>query len=107
MEKGKISNEHKLTQLELMQLKEQREKIITNAAVASVGVLDLALLKLLSKTFGTEDMTIRDFGLLFLGGGYSFLGLILMGVNAIDYMDMKNGFYKKDNSKKRIRKKTR
>ena len=107
MEKGKKNFEHKLTQLEIMQLNEQREKIFTNAVFATVGVLDLTLLKLLSKTFGTDDMTVRDFGLLFLGGGYSFLGLTLMGVNAIDYFDMKKEFLGVKENKPKIRKRVK
>lgn len=93
MEKKKKENGRSLTQLEIQQLKEQRKKIVVNAAVAAVGALDVALLKTFSNTIGTDDQTVSDLIFLFLGGGSCYLGSVLTGVNAIDYMDMKKGIY--------------
>lgn len=100
----KRNNGRSLTELELRLLKEQRRKIITCAAFASVGAIDLALLKTLSSTIGTDDITATDLMLLLLGGGSSFLGLTLGTTNTIDYFDMKKSFSNGD-SKKRVRKK--
>jgi len=102
MGKGIKMNNHTLTELEIRQLKEQRQKIITNAAFVSAGVIDLALLKMLSSTVGTDDMTAADLAFLFFGGSSSLLGLTLMGINAIDYMDMKNNIYKRVKTKSQI-----
>lgn len=101
MEKEKRikKNNHSLNELEIKQLKEQRRKIIINAAFVSAGAIDLALLKLLSDTVGTDDMTVTDLAFLFLGGSSSYLGSILMGINTIDYIDMKKGTYKRVRSK--------
>ena len=48
MEKEIQKNKHILTELEVSQLKEQRNKIITNAAFMSAGIVDLAILKMFS-----------------------------------------------------------
>lgn len=93
MEKKTKENDYSLTQLEIQLLKEQRKKIMAMAALAAVGALDLALLKVLSNTVGTDDQTVSDLIFLLLGGGSCFLGSVLMGVNAIDYMDMKKEIY--------------
>ena len=98
---------HNLTELEVKLLKEQRRKIVICAAFASAGVIDLTLLKMLSKTIGTDDIAITDLLLLLLGGGTSFLGVTLGTTSTIDYLDMKNSFYKDDNSKKRVREKSK
>lgn len=55
-----------LTELEIKQLREQRNRIITNAVFAAAGALDVALLKTLSNTVGTDDMTVNDVIFLFL-----------------------------------------
>lgn len=107
MEKRKREEGHTLTELEIKQLREQRRKIVTCAAFASVGAIDLALVKMLSKTIGTDDVTATDLLFLLLGGGFSFLGVTLGATNTIDYIDMKKSFYKDDNSKKRVREKSK
>ena len=104
MEKEKRikKNNHILNELEIEQLREKRREIITNAVFVSAGAIDLALLKLLSDTVGTDDMTAADLVFLFLGGSSSYLGSILMGINAIDYMDIKKGTYKRVKSKNTV-----
>ena len=104
MKKGLKDNGRNLTELEIQRLKEQRTKIITSAVMASVGIVDLALLKMLSDTIGTDDMTASDYISLFLGGGASYLGVTLTAVNMIDYSDMKKEIFKTEKAKKKIRK---
>lgn len=107
MVKKMRENNHSLTELEIKQLREQRNKIITNAVFAAAGALDVALLKTLSNTVGTDDMTVNDLIFLFLGGSACYLGSVLMGVNAIDYMDMKKDFNDTVNDKRKIKIKRR
>lgn len=101
MKKMMKNDNRSLTELEIKQLREQRNKIITNVSFVAAGTVDLVLLKMLSKTITTDDITANDLIFLLLGGGSCFLGSVLTGVNTIDYIDMKKSIYKKVRSKKK------